>query len=85
MTDITGNIQYSQELMDFLSASRLRDNRLDYECYVCNLEHSAYAKSKNPLFTNYFYRVVHIWNKLPLSTRRKTNLDNFKNFSKKFL
>ena len=66
-------------------ASRLRNNRLDYDCYVCNLEHSTYAKSKSPLFTNYFYRVVHIWNKLPLSTRRTTNLDNFKNLPKKFL
>ena len=55
-------------------ASRLRNNRLDYECYVCNLEHSAYAKSKSTLFTNYFCRVVHIWNKLPLSTRQTTIL-----------
>ena len=72
-------------VLKYSGASRLRNNRLDYEWYVCNLEHSAYAKSKSPLFTNYFYRVVHIWNKLPLSTRWTTNLDNFKNLTKKFL
>ena len=59
-------------VLKYNGASRLRNNRLDYECYVCNLEHSAYAKSKSPLFTNYFCRVVHIWNKLPLSTRQTT-------------
>ena len=64
--------------------SRLRNNHLDHECYVCNLEYSNNAKTKSPLLAGYFYRVIHTWNKLPLVTRQTPCENEFKNLVKKF-
>ena len=65
--------------------SRLRNSYLDHECFVCNLDYAINAKTKNPLLTGYFYRVIHTWNKLPLETRQTPGLNDFKNLVKKFL
>ena len=63
--------------------SRLTNNHLDHECYVCNLEYSNNAKTKSPLLAGYFYRIIHTWNKLPLVTRQTPCENEFKNFVKK--
>ena len=62
----------------FNGPSRLRDNHLDSECYVCNLANNAVISSRSPLFKNYFYRTISLWNKLPHAVRINPNVNTFK-------
>ena len=60
------NIQIPTKLPNYIvkykykSISRLRNNHLDHECYVCNLEYGNTVKTKSPLLLleGYFYRVM---------------------------
>ena len=67
--------------------SRLRDSRLDSECYVFNLniDRNTHLSSRSPLYRNYFYRTIHLWNKLPYSTRVIPCVRLFKQQSINFL
>ena len=62
----------------FNGSSRLRDNHLDSECFVCNIDNDIATSSRSPLFKNYFYRIVSLWNKLPHSIRSNSSTCNFK-------
>ena len=63
-------------VLKYSGASRLRNNRLDYECYVCNLEHSAYAKSKSPLVTNIILQNEEVCSKSHYSLKPKAEVNN---------
>ena len=68
----------------FNRASRLRNNHLDSECYVCHLNnHNCFQRS--PLFQNFYYRVTYKWNKLPCQTKISPNIATFKSKVIEFL
>ena len=68
----------------FNGVSRLRENHLDLECYTCNLNPSN-ARIHSPIYKNYFYRVIHIWNKLPYNVKITANTETFKSLVTDFL
>ena len=61
----------------FTGESRLRNNHLDTECYVCNINHSTNS-SRSPIYRNFFYRVTFMWNKLSYEVRSDPNINTFK-------
>ena len=65
-------IRLPEYISKFEGVSRLRENHLDSECYTCNLNHPNIS-SRSPIFRNYFYRVIHIWNKLPYESKIDNN------------
>ena len=62
----------------FNGSSRLRDNHLDSECFICIIDNNIATSSQSPLFKNYFYRTVSLWNKLPHFIRSHSSTSNFK-------
>ena len=76
------------KLPDYISKfdcmSRLRERRLDSECYTYNLNHPN-TSSRSPIFRNYFYRTIHLWNKLPYDCRITPNMNSFKSQTTNFL
>ena len=61
----------------FTGESRLRNNHLDTECYVCTINHSTNS-SRSPIYRNFFYRVTFMWNKLSYEVRSDPNINTFK-------
>ena len=68
----------------FNGISRLRNNHLDNECYLCNLNNHD-NNLHSPLFKNFYYRVTYIWNKLPYQTKISPNIATFKSKVIEFL
>ena len=50
----------------FNGSSRLRDNHLDSECFICIIDNNIATSSRSPLFKNYFYRSVFMEQITPL-------------------
>ena len=65
--------------------SRLRNDHLDTDCYVSELEQNSKCKLSNPIFKNFFYRTTFVWNKLPCDIRDISNTISFKVRVKQFL
>ena len=68
--------------------SRLRDNHLDHMSFVINHNttvplQKVHCNSK--FFKSYFFRTLHIWNKLPLNIREIPSHVEFKLKVKDFL
>ena len=76
------------KLPDYISKfdgmSRLRERHLDSECYTYNLNHPN-TSSRSPIFRNFFYRAIHLWNKLPYDCRITPNMNSFKSQATNFL
>ena len=68
----------------FTGESRLRNNHLDSDCYVCNINHSTNS-SRSPIYRNFFYRVTFMWNKLSYEARSDPNINTFKSSVIEFL
>ena len=68
----------------FTGISRLRENHLDSECYIYSLNHPNLS-SQSPIFKNFFYRVIHIWNRLSYDCRVTPNTNIFKSHAVDFL
>ena len=61
---VNGYISFNlpEYIKKFDGASRLRNNHLDSECYICHIDYkqNICASSRNPIFRNYFYRTAHL-------------------------
>ena len=68
----------------FTGESRLRQNHLDSECYICDLNY-ANSSSRSPIFKNFFYRVINLWNKLSYESRINPSISIFKSRAIEFL
>ena len=85
---VNGHISFNlpEYIKKFDGASRLRNNNLDSECYICHIDYKQKicASSRNQNFRNYFYRTAHLWNKLPYSIRINPNVNVFKQHTTNF-
>ena len=77
-------IKLPDYISKFNGMSRLRERHLDSECYTYNLNHPN-TSSRSPIFRNFFYRAIHLWNKLPYDCRITPNINSFKSQATNFL
>ena len=79
---------YVDKLLEYVSKftgeSRLKQNHLDSECYICNLNY-ANSSPRGPLFKNFFYRVMNLWSKLSYESRINPSISIFKSSALEFL
>ena len=83
---INGHVQIElpNYVNKFNGISRLRNNHLDSECYLCHLNNHD-RNLHSPLFKNFYYRVTYIWNKLPYQTKISPNIATLKSKVIEFL
>ena len=78
------HIDLPNYISKFNGISKLRKKHLDPECYICELNHSD-GSVHSPIYRNFFYRVIYIWNKLPFHVRITPNTQSFKMLATDFL
>ena len=62
----------------YTGQGRLRQANLDSFSYICTFNSNSYPSSRSPFYKSFFYRVIHMWNSLPLNLRNITNVHTFK-------
>ena len=64
----------------YTGQSMLRQTNLDDMSYVCTYSYnsSSFPSCRSSFYKSFFFRVVHIWNSIPLSIRNTPNSQSFK-------
>ena len=77
------DIQLPHYIQRYNGQSTLRSSRLDSKSFLYTPDNHGAGVMSSPVYKSFFYRVIHLWNKLSLELRKTACHTTFKSIVKK--